>query len=83
MFTAPCLLKQLMSIMKLFAGDLENLSSNLGTTLKLEKEGSEAVRGSGPRTSIPRGTDRQSSQLDTPDVSCNLDENSKKNNLNR
>ena len=76
-------LKQLMSILKLFAGDLENLSSNLGTTLKLEKEGFEAVRGSKPRTSIPRGTDRQSSQLDTPDVSCNLDENSKKNNLNR
>ena len=69
--------------MMLISGDLENLSSSLGTTLKLEKESSEASRGSGVRTSNPMGTDRQSSQLDTPDVSCNLDENPKKNNLNR
>ena len=75
----------------LFAGDLENLSSNLGTNLKLERESPEAQGNRGGsdsrRGSNNRGgggiTGGQSAQLDTPDVSCNLDESAKKNNLNR
>jgi len=72
-------------------GDLENLSSNLGTNLKLEREspeaqgnrgGSDSRRGSNNRGG-GAGTGGQSAQLDTPDVSCNLDESAKKNNLNR
>ena len=75
----------------LFAGDLENLSSNLGTNLKLERESPE-VQGNRGGSDSRRGSNNrggggitggQSAQLDTPDVSCNLDESAKKNNLNR
>ena len=77
-------------LLSVVSGDLENLSSNLGTNLKLERESPEGPSnkgvGDGRRGSNNRGAggERQSAQLDTPDVSCNLDESAKnRNNLNR
>ena len=75
----------------MFPGDLENLSSNLGTNLKLEGAGHHRVAdggggvegGSNSRRGSKPGHP-SSNQLDTPDVSLNLeDASAKKNNLNR
>jgi len=92
--------------------DLENLSSNLGTNLKLEREQNKqaaAAAAAGAKNNLSGGggdqqqqqqrqqldnsnnldhinsRNNKSHQLDTPDVSCNLDDPSRtsKNNLNK